>query len=72
MQRIFTLPEYVITTIFEYYDPYKTQYECILDDLRWNQFWYRCFSEWFVTNHTDYIYYMLHRNRNNGGSYLSI
>ena len=73
MQRIFKLlPDDVITTIFEYYDPYKTRYDRILYDLRWNQIWYSCFRQWFVTRYTDYKSYILYRNRNNSGCYLQL
>ena len=72
MQRIFALPDDAIDSIFEFFNPYKTRYDLILYDLRWNQFWYRCFSEWFVTNHRDFKSYILHRNRNNGVGYLRV
>jgi hypothetical protein len=64
MKFIRTLPEGVVDTIFEYHDPYKTNYDFLLYNLRWDQFWYRAFSDWFVKTKLDYASYTLQRYRN--------
>jgi len=72
MKSIFKLPDDMIDKIFEYYDPYKSQNEYILYDLRWNQYWYHCFCHWFTQQNVDYVEYVLKRNRTQNGYYLRV
>lgn len=63
MKFIRTLPEDIVDTIFEYHDPYKTNYEFLLYNLRWDQFWYYAFSDCFAKRNLDYAHYTLDRYR---------
>lgn len=69
---VFRLPEDIIDKIFQYHDPYKLQNEYILYDLRWNQFWYHCFCNWFARQNISYPEYVLNRNRDQRGFYLRV
>jgi len=72
MKLVFMLPDDLIDHIFEYYDPYKSIHEQILYELRWNQFWYHCFCNWFVKQNLDYPTYVLNQNNSKSGNYLRI
>lgn len=72
MKLVFGLPEEVVDLIFAYHDPYKYHRELFMYDLRWNQFWYHCFCNWFVRQNLDYPSYVLRRNNSNKGNCLRI
>ena len=67
MKFIRTLPEDIIDVIFEYHDPYKTNYNFLLYNLRWDQFWFRAFNEWYTNKNLEYAPYTLQRYRNKPG-----
>lgn len=72
MKLIFMLPDEIIDKIFAYHDPYQRPRELLLYDIRWNQFWYHCFCNWFVKQNLDYPSYVLNRNTTRCGNYLRI
>ena len=62
--RLYNLPDDLITHILEYHDPYKRKYKKIIFDLKWFIWWHSIVKYWRPYTRSEFYVFILRVIRN--------